>query len=236
MRVATPTNVLRHRIEDLTRMSRERRRGKPGNRDFRRDDPQLSWGEVPYSVAPYVPTPINVVRRMLKLADVGPDDAVYDLGCGDGRVLFSAVEEFGVRRAVGYDLNSTMCESIQRKIGERELGDRIQVVNGNFFLADLSPASVVTLYLTTSGNSKLRPKLEEELGAGTRVVSHDFPIHGWSTMKTDVPYHYTVGSHKIFLYIIPDAYRRKRTVPRSSKEESRWMRIRDLFLRHEGRR
>lgn len=216
-------------------MSREQRREKPGNSWLKRDNPHLSWSDVPKSVAPYVPTPINVVRKMLKLADAGPNDTVYDLGCGDGRFLFSAVEEFGVRKAVGYDLNPTMCKSVQRKISERELGNRIQVVKGNFFLADLSQASVITLYLTTSGNSKLRPKLEEELSEGARVVSHDFPIHGWSTMKDDLPYHHTVGSHKIYVYSIPDAYQRKRTVPRSPKEESRWRRIRDLFLRHEGR-
>jgi SAM-dependent methyltransferase len=215
-------------------MSREQRRGKPGNGWLKRDNPHLSWSDVPKSVAPYVPTPINVVRKMLKLADVGPDDAVYDLGCGDGRVLFSAVEEFGVMKAVGYDLNPTMCKSIQRKISERELGNRIQVVKGNFFLADLSQASVITLYLTTSGNSKLRPKLEEELGVGTRVVSHDFPIHGWSTKNNSVPEYYQVGSHKIYLYTVPDAYQRKTEVLRTRAEESRWKRIRDLFLRNEG--
>lgn len=207
---------------------------KPRDRVMRRFNLSLNWGEVPYSVAPYVPTPLNVVSKMLKLAEVVPGDTVYDLGCGDGRILFSAVEEFGVRRAVGYDLNSTMCESVQRKIHEKRLDDRIQVVNGNFFKADLSSASVITLYLTTSGNSKLRPKLEKELGAGARVVSHDFPIKDWSTMKNDFPYHYAFGSHKIYVYSIPDAYERRREVLRSPREESRWRRIRDIFLRRGG--
>ena len=216
-------------------MSGEQRRNKLGDRQFRRDNPHIRWGYVPYSVAPYVPTPTNVVRKVLSLAKVGPDDSVYDLGCGDGRILFSAVEEFGVKRAVGYDLNVAMCESVQRKILEKGLNDRIKVVNGNFFLADISQASVVTLYLTTSGNSKLRPKLEEELGVGARVVSHDFPIHNWSTEKNSLPYHYILGSHKIFMYRIPDAYKRKIIVSREPEEESRWRRIRDLFLRHNGR-
>ena len=216
-------------------MTRDRRSRRPGVRPFRRDTPRLGWGDVPYSVAPYVPTPQNVVRNMLKLAHVGPDDVVYDLGCGDGRILFTAVDEFGVRRAVGYDLNPTMCESVQRRVKENGLWDRIEVVNGNFFLADLKPASVVTLYLTTSGNSKLRPKLEEELSSGARVVSHDFPIRGWHTRKNDVPDYFPVGSHKIYLYRIPDAYERKRIVLRSPEEESRWRRIRNLFLRNEGR-
>lgn len=202
---------------------------------LRRDSPRLGWGDVPYSVAPYVPTPYSVVKNMLKLAHVGPDDIVYDLGCGDGRILFVAVEDFGVRRAVGYDLNPTMCRSVRMKVKEKGLGSRIEVVNGNFFLADVSPASVVTLYLTTSGNSKLRPKLEGELASGARVVSHDFPIRGWTTQKSENPDYYGVGSHKIYLYWIPDAYDRKKTVARSQEEESRWKRIRNLFLRNESR-
>jgi len=100
---------------------------------------------------------------MLKLAEVGPEDVVYDLGCGDGRILFTAIEEFDAYKAVGYDLNASICEPLQIKLESKGLGDRIQVMNSNFFNADISHASVVTLYLTTSGNSKLRPKLEQEL-------------------------------------------------------------------------
>lgn len=201
-----------------------------------RGRPRLGWGDVPYSVAPYVPTPFNVVKKMLKLAEVGPDDVVFDLGCGDGRILFTAVEEFDVKKAVGYDLNPKMCSNVQLKIEKKGFEGRIEVVNGNFFLADLAPASVITLYLTTSGNSKLRPKLAEELASGARVVSHDFPIRGWKTKKIEVPDYYQLGSHKIFLYGIPDAYERETTVMRSSEEESRWKRIRDLFLGNEERR
>ena len=197
---------------------------------LRRDNPFLSWGDVPHSVAPFVPTPVNVVRRMLKLAGVGPDDVVYDLGCGDGRILFMAVEEFEVRRAVGYDINPSMAEPLQEKIENIGLEDRIEVVNANFFEVDLSPASVVTMYLTTSGNSKLRPKLEEELGDGARVVSHDFPVHNWTTDKSSEPPHYTVGSHKIYLYRIPEAFENEIRVKRSKEEEGRWKRIRGLFL------
>ena len=184
-------------------------------------------------MAPYVPTPHNVVDAMLKLAETGPRDVVYDLGCGDGRILMAAVEDFGVKRAVGYDLNPRMCGNVRIKVDEKGLNQRIEVVNGNFFLADLSEASVVTLYLTTSGNSKLRPKLEEELHDGARVVSHDFPVHGWNTVKSDPPEHYVLGSHKIFVYSIPDAFERKSSILRSREEESRWKRIRDLFLREE---
>ena len=191
----------------------------------------LGWGDVPQSVAPYVPTPPIVVRDMLKLSGACPDDVLYDLGCGDGRILFAAVEEFGVKRAVGYDLNATMCEAVQVKIDERGLGDRIKVVNGNFFNADLTPATLVTLYLTTSGNSKLRPKMENELRKGARVVSHDFQVRDWATVKVDPPLHYSVGSHKVFVYSVPDAYEREMSVPRTWEEASRWERIRALFIR-----
>jgi len=201
-----------------------------GLQSLRRDNPFLSWGDVPHSVAPYVPTPINVARRMLMLAGVGVDDVVYDLGCGDGRILFMAVEEFEAERAVGYDINPSIVEPLREKIENCGLGDRIEAVNANFFDVDLSPASVVTMYLTTSGNSKLRPKLEEELGDGARVVSHDFPIHTWTTEKSSEPPHYTIGSHKIYLYSIPEAFENKISIRRSKEEEGRWKRIRSLFL------
>jgi SAM-dependent methyltransferase len=200
---------------------------------LRRDNPFLSWGDVPYSVAPYVPTPVNVVRRMLNLAGVGIDDVVYDLGCGDGRILFMAVEEFEAERAVGYDINPSMVEPLRERIENSGLGDRIEVVKANFFEVDLSPASVVTMYLTTSGNSKLRPKLEEELGDGARVVSHDFPVHNWTTDKSSEPSHYVVGSHKIYLYCVPDAFDKEIRIKRSKEEETRWKRIRSLFLNGE---
>ena len=196
----------------------------------------LGWGDTPSSVAPYVPTPMRVVRRMLELAGAGADDVVYDLGCGDGRILFTAVEEFDVKKAVGYDLNPSLCESVQRRVDSKGLRGRIEVFNENFFLADLSQATLVTLYLTTSGNSKLRPKFEKELQNGTRVVSHDFPIHGWTTMKAGSPNHFIVGSHRIYLYRVPEAQLTERPIPRSPEEESRWRRIREVFLRFDSGR
>ena len=211
-----------------------RRRGQRGVSQWQ-EYPHLRLGDVPHSVAPYVPSPIKVVRTMLRLAKVGPDDIVYDLGCGDGRILFTAVEEFEAMGAVGYEINASVIDPIMVKIERMGMGERIKIVNDNFFLADLSPASVVTLYLTTSGNSKLRPKLEDELREGARVVSHDFPIHNWTTSKADSPEHYTVGSHKIYVYHIPDAYGGKRNIHRGPEEEGRWKRIRDIFQRGESR-
>lgn len=200
---------------------------------LRENHQNIGWGEIPYSIAPYVPTPITVVKNMLKLAKANQNDIVYDLGCGDGRILFTAVEVFGVKKAVGYDLKIKMCEAIMRKIEEKGLKGRVSVVNSNFFLADISPASLVTLYLTTSGNSKLKPKLKDELRAGTRIVSHDFPIQGWSTLKDSSPDHYISGSHKIYVYDVPEAYERhyNKNMLKKFNEKSRWRRFKNIISR-----
>ncbi|MCW4050050.1 MAG: class I SAM-dependent methyltransferase [Candidatus Bathyarchaeota archaeon] len=189
----------------------------------------LGWGDGTESVAPYVPTPLSVVREMLSLVNAGPGDVLYDLGCGDGRILLTAVEEFNVDKAVGFELNPQMAETVKLKVGDKELNDRISVVEGNFFKSDFSEATLITLYLTTSGNAKLRPKFKEELREGARIVSHDFPIIDWVTVKEDQA-HYTVGSHKIFVYKIPDAYTEEK-MEKENPEEDRWGRIKRLFDR-----
>ena len=188
------------------------------------------WGDHPDSLAPYVPSPLNIVREMLALAGAGPGDVVYDLGCGDGRVLFTAMEEFNVTSAVGYDLDQQMVEALDRRVREAGMTGRMEVIQANFMEVDLSPATIVTIYLTTSGNAKLRPKLEAELKPGARVVSHDFPIHGWVTDQPDgTPYN--MGNHKMFLYRIPEAYTKEIKVQRTDDEEDRWRRVRDMFTR-----
>lgn len=186
------------------------------------------WGDHPDSLAPYVPSPNNIVNEMLRLAGAGPNDVVYDLGCGDGRILFSAVLEFGVARAVGYDLDPEMVRGVEEKAAGKKLTGRITALKANFMEADLSPATLVTLYLTTSGNAKLRPKLERDLKPGARVVSHDFPMHSWVTEQPDGTPH-VIGSHRIFLYRIPDAYQRELTLDRTEEEENRWRRVRGMF-------
>jgi hypothetical protein len=188
----------------------------------------LGWGDSDESVAPYVPTPMTIVKSMLEIAKAGPGDTLVDLGCGDGRILTMAVEEFDVDKAIGYELNKHLAETTLNNIYRKDLGDKIEVVNSNFMEADLSPASIVTLYLTTSGNAKLRPKFIKELRRGTRIISHDFPIMDWNTNTLDNGA-IKVGSHKIFLYNIPEAYK--------SKNESeklfgnRWSRIKRILDR-----
>ncbi len=186
------------------------------------------WGDHPDSLAPYVPSPLNIVREMLILAGAGPGDVVYDLGCGDGRVLFTAVEEFKVEKAVGYELDQEMVEALEKRIVDSGMVVSISAIQANFMEADLTKATIVTLYLTTSGNAKLRPKLEADLKPGARVVSHDFPIHGWVTDQPDGTPH-TIGSHKMFLYRIPKAYTKEIKVRRIEEEEDRWRRVRGMF-------
>jgi len=197
-----------------------------GSRPYKNidNDRVPTWGEPRNSVAPFVPTPLNVVKKMLELAKAGPEDTLYDLGCGDGRILFTAIEEFQVKNAVGIDLNPTMIRKVNLQIKEKSLEDRVRVYNDNFFNINLKPATLITLYLTTSGNSKLRPKFEEELSLGSRVVSHDFPMNGWKSAKKQIPEYYKTGSHKIYLYQIPEAY------TNNLEKKSTWKKIKDRFI------
>lgn len=190
----------------------------------------LGWGDGEDSVAPFVPTPLNVVRRMLELVKAGSGDVLYDLGCGDGRILFTALEEFDVNRVVGVELNHNMVKTIKAKAEDKGLKDKINLINKSFFDVDLSPATIITLYLTTSGNAKLKPKFKKELYKGVRIVSHDFPINDWATIDNDNG-QYSVGSHKIYVYRIPDCFEYPNKVERTNTVEDRLNRIKNLFER-----
>jgi 16S rRNA A1518/A1519 N6-dimethyltransferase RsmA/KsgA/DIM1 with predicted DNA glycosylase/AP lyase activity len=154
------------------------------------------------SCAPYVPSLPEVVRKMLQVALVGPDDVVYDLGCGDGRILIMAVKEFGAKRAVGYELREDLYGSTLREINRQNLKERINLINGDLFKADISEATVITLYLTVSGNERLKTKLAREAQPGTRVVSQDFRLIGWRASKSEIAGY--IGN--IYLYVIPEAF------------------------------
>lgn len=132
---------------------------------------------------PFVPTPYPVVRAMLKVANAGPEDIVYDLGCGDGRVLVVAIKEFNVKKAVGIEIDREKYKLALSKIHEEGIDGRAEVIHGDFFETNISDATIVTLFLLTSVNEMLRPKLEKELKNGTRVVSHEFRIPGWKPEK-----------------------------------------------------
>ena len=135
-------------------------------------------------IAPFVPSPLPVVQRMLKLADLKAGEVLFDLGAGDGRTVTMAAKNFGAR-AVGVELREDLAKKALSSIYDNGLADRVTIVNGDMFNVNLSSADVVFLYLTTSANEKIKPKLEAELKKGVRVVSHDYEIVGWKPVKVE---------------------------------------------------
>jgi predicted RNA methylase len=139
---------------------------------------------------------------MLILAELRPREVFFDLGAGDGRTVIMAAKDFGAR-AVGVELREDLVKKALGTVYEQGLQDRVTIVNSDMFSVDLTSADVVFLYLTTSANEKIKPKLEAELKPGVRVVSHDYEIVGWKPVKTvNFCENQTLGypSHTIYLY------------------------------------
>lgn len=124
----------------------------------------------------FVPTPNDVVARMLEMAKVQKDDLLYDLGCGDGRIVVTAAKRFGCR-AVGYDVDPRRIKESLGNVAKNDVGDLVTIEKKDIFTLDLSQANVITLYLLPSLNVRLIPQLEK-LRAGSRIVSHDFSMRG----------------------------------------------------------
>ncbi len=124
----------------------------------------------------FVPTPQEVVEAMLKLANVTKDDLVYDLGCGDGRIVVTAARKYGCR-AVGFDVDAERIRESKENVAENQVGHLVEIKQEDIFKLDLSKADVVTLYLLPSLNVKLIPQLEK-LKPGSRIVSHAFDMRG----------------------------------------------------------
>jgi 16S rRNA A1518/A1519 N6-dimethyltransferase RsmA/KsgA/DIM1 with predicted DNA glycosylase/AP lyase activity len=152
------------------------------------------------NLAPNIPTPQILVDSMLKVAEVNSSDMVYDLGSGDGRIVIAAARTFGAR-AVGIELRPDLCAAALRRVKDLGLEDRVQIMQGSFLHADLKPATVVTMYLLTSSNERLKPNLERDLKPGTRVVSNDYPIRGWKESRL-VLVRTGSAEHRIYLYKI----------------------------------
>jgi len=154
---------------------------------------------------PYLPTTEPAVVAMLKLAGVKSTDVVYDLGCGDGRIVIAAAKEFGAH-GVGIDLNPQRIQEANANAEKAGVKDKVRFVEGDLFTADIHDATVVTLFLLTSVNQRLRPKLQADLKPGTRVVSNTFDMGDWKPDKEA-----TVGgtddgayfSRKLYLWTIP---------------------------------
>jgi hypothetical protein len=175
-------------------------------------------------MVPFVPTPEPVVKRMLSLADVKAGELIYDLGAGDGRILSSAVKDFRAK-AIGVELHESRYEAITRRIEREHLDHSASVIRADFFNVNLSRADVVTLYLLTAVNSMIKPKLERELKVGARVVSHDFPVHGWVPVYVE-KIRDRFNSHMIYLYQVPRSvkhqYAQSSSIPREVSRLTRW--------------
>jgi ribosomal protein L11 methylase PrmA len=145
----------------------------------------------------YVPTPEAVVEAMLQVANVGKNDIVYDLGCGDGRIPVTAAKKYGAT-GVGIDIDPQRIKEAKENVAKNNVGDKVTIVQGDLFEQDLSKATVVTLYLLPSLNVKLMPKLMKELRPGTRIVSHAFDMGDWKPEKE-----LDVEGRKVYYWTIP---------------------------------
>ena len=157
-------------------------------------------------VAPFVPTPMDVVEKMLEIAKVTSADVVYDLGSGDGRIVLTAAAKYGAK-AVGVELDRDLATESEAEAKRRNLDKLVTIIQGDLFLTNVKPASVVTVYLLQAANRQLSPILEKDLKPGTRVVAHDIRIPDWKpveelSMKSDGIQHY------IYLYRIPDSFKK----------------------------
>lgn len=152
---------------------------------------------------PFVPTPQSVVDRMLEIASVKKGDLLYDLGCGDGRMVVTAAKRYGAK-GIGVDLDPQRVSEAQANAKRAGVSDRTKFMVGDLFKTDLSDATVVTLYLLTSVNRQLRPQLWRQLKVGTRVVSHAFDMGDeWPPEKTEV-----VDGSTIYYWTITEKQKR----------------------------
>jgi len=149
---------------------------------------------------PYVATPYEVVDQMLRLARVGPNDVVFDLGCGDGRIVIEAAYRYGAR-GVGIDLDPARIDEATAAARKAGVSERVRFAVQDLFQTDFSSASVVTLYLFPELNAKLRPKLLADLKPGSRVVSHQFGIEGWAP-DDGVQVQASGTVHQVYLWVV----------------------------------
>src|SRR5689334_17876352 len=154
-----------------------------------------SFAQFNYDV-PYVPTPPVVVEEMLRLANVGRDDFIMDLGSGDGRILIAAARKFGAR-GIGVDLDPERIEESNYNAQVEGVSERVTFEQQDLFKFDISRATVVTMYLLPTVNMKLRSRLLTELKPGTRIVSHDFDLEDWQ------PDQKSTVRKNVFLWIVP---------------------------------
>ena len=164
--------------------------GSPSQLDSQPRDPDL---------APYIPTPQEVVNRMLELAEVTTTDIVYDLGSGDGRIPITAAKRYGAR-GVGIDFDPQRIAESNANARREGVTDRVEFILGDVLQADVSEATVVTLYLLSSSNIKLRPILTRQLSPGTRIVSHAFDMGDWLADRIEIFKDYRGNPRTLYLW------------------------------------
>jgi len=155
---------------------------------------------------PYVVTPDRVIEEMLQIASVGPNDLLYDLGSGDGRIVIAAARRSGTR-GVGIEIDPALIEVANENARQAGVTHLVRFVHGDIFVADFAQATVVTLYLLPELNLRLRPRLLTELAPGTRVVSHNYDMGSWVPQRS---IRITVDSrtHYIYFWVVPTAHLR----------------------------
>jgi uncharacterized protein (TIGR03000 family) len=188
---------------NYTKITRTRkasvRAGQTTEVDLRKADP----AQPDKIVIRWVPTPPEVVKAMLELAGVGKDDVVYDLGCGDGRIVIAAVKDFKAKKAIGFDIDPKQVDAAQANVKKNDVSDLVSIERKDIFDLDLSKASVVTLYLLPTLNVKLIPQLNK-MKPGSRVVSHAFDMEDLVKPKKKSTVMDKEGNpHDLFLWEVP---------------------------------
>jgi len=162
----------------------------------------LNWQPYRGYDVPFVPTPPEVVDEMLRLAGVKAGDVLYDLGCGDGRIVIAAAKRYGVK-AIGIDIDPVRIGESNENAAAAGLAGKVRFIQQDLFAADFKDATVVTMYLLTSVNLRLRPKLLADLKPGTRLVSHSFEMGDWAPDKTTVVTTSFDDQRDVHFWIVP---------------------------------
>jgi SAM-dependent methyltransferase len=163
-------------------------------------------GQDPTRLAPFVATPADVVDRMLELARVGPGDVVYDLGCGDGRIVIAAARRGA--RGVGIDLDAELIRRARDAAARQGVADRVEFRVGDVLESDVSEASVVALYLLAASNIRLRPQLIRQLAPGARIVAHNFGMGDWEPDAVETFQDAAGASRTLYLWTVDERVKR----------------------------
>jgi len=150
-----------------------------------------------YPDVPFIPTPVEVIDEMLKLAEVRSSDVVYDLGCGDGRIVVAAAQKFGAT-GVGMDIDADLIREARQRAVKAGVANKVKFLEGDLFESDIRPATVVTMYLLPRILDRLKPKLLAELKPGTRIVSFSFNFKDWPPLKA-----VEFTNRRLYLWVVP---------------------------------